>query len=458
MLSRLKAQCKSRFPHIYSRATKPYWLMRRAFSRRIYAFITWFITWFITNRNFLLFSCTLVVYPLFALISWVRIIYKKVFHLKPSVVWGPTPILNIRDNSLVLKRLGYKSTTVVYTTYYITRDFDIVLEKYFYNPKMTEFVPPLTFLWSLLHFDIFHFFYDGGFWSGMKICPYAKWLEIPLLRLAGKRVIAMAYGADVRTRERNESWTVNICQECPEPTRHCICDDDSAAKNIRHYRYWANACIAMGDMHDYVDGSQIDFFHWPIDTDVVKAVGVKEHDTPLKLVHSPNHRHFKGTRFIEQSVRELQAKGHDIELILVEKVSNEEAKRRYAEADIVIPQCICGWMGFTEIEAMAMGKPVVGYIRDPKYVIHAPGCPLVSATPDRLTAELEKLVASFELRQDLGRRGREWVERYWSYKALMPQYDNLHKKVWKNNALPKLIFGKMTTLLKGDAKSCVPPQ
>jgi glycosyltransferase involved in cell wall biosynthesis len=399
----------------------------------------------------LLFALDLLVFPILWAISWLRIGGKKLLGIKPSVVWGPTPIINIIESSSILQRLGYKSDTVVYATYYITQNFDVVLEKFLQNRLSGLCLPHLVFLWTLLKYDIYHFFYDFGFWAGMNIFPRAKWIELPLLRLAGKRVIVSAYGADVRCRSLDEMWPVNLCQECPEPGRHCICDCERAQVNAKYNCDWANVCLAMGDMHDYVFGSRVDFNYWPIDTRSVPYAGAGDHEGPLKIVHSPNHRHFKGTRYIQESVEQLKEKGYNLKLVLVERVSNAEARRMYAEADIVAAQCIAGWIGFTEIEAMAAGKPVMGYIRNMnRYLGHSPGCPIVNADRTELTARLEEVVANPALREELGRKGREYVEKEWSSEAMAPIYENLHADVWRNNHLLQTLSDRLRDFRYGE--------
>jgi hypothetical protein len=104
----------------------------------------------------------------------------------------------------------------------------------------------------------------------MKIVRPAKWLELPLLRLAGKRVIASAYGADVRMRHLNEMWQpYNICRECPEPGKYCICTADGLI-NAKYHRDWCNVLLAMGDMHDFIGESRLDFNYWPVDVKQVE--------------------------------------------------------------------------------------------------------------------------------------------------------------------------------------------
>ncbi len=411
------------------------WLLRRSVTVRKVAF------WL-----------TVAVYPAFCLLSWLRLGVRRLLGLKPTVLWAPTPILTIAESSEVLRRRGYKSTTLVFTTYYITSRFDLNLKSLIYNEAVGFWVPNPLFLWSLLRFDVYHFFFDGGLWSGMKIVPEAKWLELPLLRLAGKRIIASAYGSDVRVKalaERRVNY--NLCKECPEPGKYCICVEASAAANAKYYRDWCNELLAMGDMNEYVEGSRLDVNYWPVDVASIDNRGDTWRGGTVRVVHSPNHQHFKGTRFIRQAVDALRAKGYDVELTLVEGVSNVEARRMYGEADIVVAQCIAGWTGYTEIEAMAAGKPVVTYLRDERYLAHSPNCPLVSASPDDLEQELERLVRSRELRRELGERGRAWVEREWSYEALAPQYDELHQRVWRRNRLFQTLWRKCKDVRLGES-------
>ena len=48
-----------------------------------------------------------------------------------------------------------------------------------------------------------------------------------------------------------------------------------------------------------------------------------------------------------------------VELDIVEGVPHDEARERYARADIVVDQLNAGWHGVFALEAMALGKPVV---------------------------------------------------------------------------------------------------
>src|SRR5581483_4464472 len=93
------------------------------------------------------------------------------------------------------------------------------------------------------------------------------------------------------------------------------------------------------------------------------------------------------------------------ELDVVEGVPHEEARRRYARADIVVDQLNAGWHGVFALEAMALGKPVVTYLKPDVVERSAKGygvrIPIVPATKETLVDALRPLVESAELRREI---------------------------------------------------------
>ena len=65
-----------------------------------------------------------------------------------------------------------------------------------------------------------------------------------------------------------------------------------------------------------------------------------------------------GTEFVIEACSQLP-----VELDLVEGVPHEQARKRYAKADIIIDQLLVGWHGVFALEAMALGKPVITYLK-----------------------------------------------------------------------------------------------
>ena len=83
-------------------------------------------------------------------------------------------------------------------------------------------------------------------------------------------------------------------------------------------------------------------------------------------------------------------------MILVEGVSHEEACRQYKFIDVLVDQLFAGWYGGLAVEAMALGKPVLVYIReDDLHFIPSEmreELPFIRVTPDNIKEGLKKVL------------------------------------------------------------------
>ena len=154
---------------------------------------------------------------------------------------------------------------------------------------------------------------------------------------------------------------------------------------------------------------------------------------PLKIVHAPSNRLFKGTDYVIDAVEKIRAQGHEVELTLIENMSHQEARQAYQQADVVVDQLRIGWFGVLAVEAMALGKAVVSYVRDDlKHHLPHPA-PLVIANPDNIYDVLAKLAADPAMVRELGRRGREYVTQHHSAaevsRVLLYLYQSANKPV-----------------------------
>jgi glycosyltransferase involved in cell wall biosynthesis len=349
----------------------------------------------------------------------------------PRSLWGITPILTLRTKAQADRQLGFHAASMVFVTYHIARDFDInresesryVRQEY---PESYAIYERLILLWALLRFDVFHYFYDRGI-----LTPEGKTViraeELKLLARSGKRLYTYAYGADVRTRSATmELGPFNFCIDCPEIGKFCICDDTEGARNILEISRYATAMLAMGDMLTYVPGA-INTYYWPLDLSRIKYVGVPaSSNRELQVVHATNHPHFKGTRYLIETVRRLKNEGLPIALTLVQNMSNEEAQRNYSQADIVAEQFIGGFHGYTALEAMASGKPVITYLRSSDLVLAPQECPLINVTPETLYETLKHFVLHPHELRALGERSRSYVEKYYSTAAFAARLGRMY--------------------------------
>jgi glycosyltransferase involved in cell wall biosynthesis len=346
---------------------------------------------------------------------------------RPRILWGTTPIANLRNSVNADRAHGYESASLVYRVYHPSdrAAFDHVWEPFGPVPGLRQLTPYGALLWATLRFDVFCLYFDGGL---LAETPFWR-LELPLLRLAGKKVVVWPYGGDARLPSRTRArggW--HAYSDVPPGAEDR--DEADVRARLDVFGRWANVILGCADLVEdlpRVDG----VLAYPFDDRGWQPAAVEDGDF-VRVVHAPNHPHYKGTRYLQEAVERLRAAGLPVELTLVQGVSNEQARREYARADVVADQFLIGAYALFAIEGMALGKPVLCYL-NPRLARHHPewtDCPIVSATPDTLEAELRALVTDPERRRALGSRGPAYVRAVHSLEAVGAQLDAIYRSIW----------------------------
>lgn len=361
----------------------------------------------------------------------IRVLVKKNLKTKPTILWAPLPIINVSVNRQADRLMGYHSDCLVYSPYHISQStkFDYNLKRYLHLPQSGSWLPYIVIIFTALRYDILHFFYDGGFFRGNLFLNY--W-EIVFWRLMGKRIILSAYGADVRTEEITKKLGKYhaFTDMNPEQIRSELqLTDNQILSRTRWMIKWANVSLSMGDMIEYTPGSKNDVFYWAIDTQAHIPV-YQTNDPEIVVAHAPNHQLYKGTRYLLEVIEQLRHNGIKVKLDLIQKMTNAEAIEHYQKADIIADQFIIGWHGYFAVEAMALGKPVLCYIRKKEYLPYGNDCPIVNTTPDTLYENLLSLVTDHNKRQTIGKNSRVYAENIFSLQAVGKRLSDIYQEIW----------------------------
>jgi hypothetical protein len=357
---------------------------------------------------------------------------RRIEHGMVRTLWASTPILTLPILARCDRLLGFQSSSLVFNTYYVTRSFDINLILLEGALRLTRsrwclsVFRHFVFAWALLRFDIFHYFYDRGLLlSEGRYGINSE--EIELLNKAGKRLYTYAYGADVRSREITQGLgSPNLCQECPQPGKYCVCTTEMLDSSLKPLAGRATAQIAMGDMVAYVPGCR-DMHYWPIDVERLAAtpVAFRVGDT-LRVAHAPNHGHFKGTRFLVEAIERLVGEGEKIELVSVQGVSNRKVIELFRGSHLVADQFVAGFHGYTALEAMALGRPVLCFLRNDQMMIDPAACPIINTRPEEIYRVLKKCLHGEIDLNGAGQDGRRYVEQNYSPEAVAARLGELY--------------------------------
>jgi len=348
-----------------------------------------------------------------------------------SVLHCPTTVGGNAQNLARVERfLGLDSRSVAFCQNYYNYAVDEVLWDERAGPLIQQ-----RKCWELLlrawrNFDVIHYNFGSSIlpWS---LRPQKRDLKRRVIRSGyvslcrrvecralRKKVIAVTYqGDDARQGDysrrhfgisiANEVGSEYYSSESDELKRRKIAWFDGFADLI--YALNPDLLWVLPKRAEFVPYAHIDLNDW---------LPQQRPPAPVPVVaHAPSQRAAKGTRYILDAINRLKAEGIALEFLLVENLSNQQARQVYERADIVIDQLLAGWYGGFAVEAMALAKPVICYVREDD-LTHIPSemraqLPLIHARPDSIYSVLRDwlTVRRCELRER-GLKSRRYVERW----------------------------------------------
>jgi glycosyltransferase involved in cell wall biosynthesis len=356
------------------------------------------------------------------------------------LIWGPTPLINNKYWSEALKRGGWDSKTLMshFMPINVREDFDLYYEDlvppYVWPQRLRRALAPFAALaYIIRHAAVFHPSFLGG-----PLGETFLWrLEAYLFKRAGVRTVVQPYGGDVYMYSRvfDPSLTNGLLISYPEAGRY----EDRITARVRYWTRHADIIIPGFNFDglgrwDVPVGNNIpvDIEQWRCKTHYSMHDGITG---PVKVMHAPNHRGVKGTEYVLDAVEQLKAEGLQIELVLLEGVPNERVRELMQEVDIFADDFLFSGYGLAAIEGMASGLPVMCNMEYTDYTqvfrrySYLDECPVVSTSIETIKPNLRALILHPELRKELGRAGRQFVEKYQSYETTHYLFTSVYKKL-----------------------------
>ncbi|MFM2062303.1 MAG: hypothetical protein RLZZ507_1973 [Cyanobacteriota bacterium] len=404
-----------------------------------------FINKFINIFKTIKFIGEIIISPLIIIFIFIVAISSKKSN-NPKLFWGPVPIMNNKYWSLALAQKGFISKTVMleyFSSINRREDFDIIVTEIITNfwlpiRLILRFLLPfICFIYALWNFDIFHHPFSGGFLG--NTCLW-RW-EAFFLKVARKKVVIIPYGADAYLYSQVIDPLLRHALLLSYP--NAAKEETKIQKRVNYWTKNADAIIA-GIMIDGISRWDVLCFSvLSIDTKLWQQRAKYSQNNGIngvvKVIHTPNHRGFKGTEFLIQAIKELQEEGLKVELILIEKKQNEEVRLLMAEeADILAEQFIATAYALSAIEGMASGLPVLSNLEHEAYTrmfrrySYLNECPILSTTPETIKNNLRILITNPKLREELGIAGRLYVEKYHSEVTTQYMFESIYQKIWFN--------------------------
>jgi len=249
-------------------------------------------------------------------------------------------------------------------------------------------------------------------------------LNLSLARIAGVKIIYIPSGAP------DEELPAIIAELGNAQEGLSLRDTDEMRVHFRLLNRYSNLCVGIGTL----DSSQysathlkykvIDLFRWRPDLEIPEQYQLEKFEG-IRILHSfmfGSERtalqggNIKGSKYVSEAVKRLRSEGYRVELLSFDGIPSRDYRYLQSQADIVVDQLIRGNWGSTAIEAIALGKPVVTFVRREwesfYYSLFPETRPLPFVNADRWTiySHLKDLLDNPDQIDRIGRESRKWAE------------------------------------------------
>lgn len=276
----------------------------------------------------------------------------------------------------------------------------------------------LFFFVALRHYSVFHFYY------GLSLLP--RNVDLPILRLLGKRIFMNYVGSDARItsldHRRNPYAPLYFGNvgDADHPS-----EDARKLRRLRWHALWATAAVTGPSGRLYLEdvyGSDRvrsdlrinNLAAWkhtaPIRANVSTEAPEWRANAGVHVVHAPSNPRLKGTDVVRTAILQLQREMPELRYTELTGVASATVIESLASADIVVDQLLLGGIGTLAWEAMLLGKPVVAHISDQHYAQDFMEGSICRATVDNLFDVLRGLVKSEHSRRAFGDTGKVFAE------------------------------------------------
>ena len=332
----------------------------------------------------------------------------RVLHLPRSIG------ANAYNLSVGERKNGIDSKVMIYDPSMYSSGADFVI-KYSKNKKILYAIKAILFcIKSKNKYDVFHYNYGTAIIHTRK-----KWLfglDVKFFRKANK-VIAVTY-------QGGDSRQADYCLKNYETTFYTedIVKAEKANDEMKRFRisffdryadliYSTNPDLLniLPERAKFRPYTKLQPDEWePCYSDYKKEKTV--------ILHAPTRTHIKGTEYVDAAVARLKEEGYQIEYLMLQNIPNAEVIEYYKKADLVVDQLLIGWYGGFAVECMALGKPVMCYIRESD-MRHIPDemnrdMPIIRVTKDSLYDQMKYYLDHKEELSEIARQSRQYVEKW----------------------------------------------
>ncbi len=246
------------------------------------------------------------------------------------------------------------------------------------------------------------------FLSSTSLLPFN--LDLPILKLFRKKTVMWFIGSDIRHYESLEEAVKKAGIKYykskdkgagPEALKRKL-------RMIHRVEKYVDFIISSPTISQLLTRRYFRLYA-PIDIDNIRYNNVPN-PRPV-VVHATTNDRAKGTSYIEETVEQLKKEGYDFDFYLFRGTPNAKVRETLSSADVSVVSLFSQGPGIFALESMAAGCAVLSGSY-PEFGGFPRELPAIHTDPDNVYQNLKMLLENPELRRELGKKGRKYVEKY----------------------------------------------
>jgi glycosyltransferase involved in cell wall biosynthesis len=285
---------------------------------------------------------------------------------------------------------------------------------------------PLIRLSLFFRFDIFHFYF------GKTLHP-RQW-DLPFYKLFGKKVIMHYLGNDIELYEWSvKNYNITNMEMLYAPSDGYIHDRVITKRRNFEKNFIDREYVCAPQYSPFI--KDVEILALALD---IQSIAMAQPDNwtkgqTLKVLHAPTSRKKKGTEYLVTAVQRLKSEGYNIELDIVEGVEHKDLLKRYENCHVSVNALLGGWYGTAGIEAMAVGRPLISFVR-PEFLqfmgLKEEEFPIISANINTIYEVLLAILNEDVLLNGKGIECRRYVERFHDYRKISEKLLEDYKRLY----------------------------
>lgn len=144
----------------------------------------------------------------------------------------------------------------------------------------------------------------------------------------------------------------------------------------------------------------------------------------IRICQAPTRKYHKHTSEFIAIIARIQEKYPNVESMIIEKMPYIDCLKLKRTCHIVFDH-MRGWFGISSLESLSQGKPVIAGLDDwniesIKTFTGAKALPwVVARDPKQLEEKIDMLMDTPDLRNDIGRQSRQFMETCWNERQIL---------------------------------------